>query len=334
VSTTAAIDAFWQWWATANQAFAQAFSTHGPLDQALLSEMSQRVEAIDPALDWEFGPGSASEHHLCLSAKGDPVLRVLAERWVKRGPPPDKTWEYYASRQASPARALTLEIAGAALALDDLAFDVDEDDSRERLHLRGHHPVFAKVDDESLRLRILFIGLDNLLGEDGVERWIGGVDAAVEPLAAPVPYKDLLARVERLAQRATGSRWAILKGEHDGMPIFVSTNRALKRVDHLLLDMHVTIDVPLLAPTPEGLTTRDEADTLNRIEDELCAALGEHAALIGRETGRGRRTIHLHVAEGGPARAVIDRWAARHPDRPVEVQTRMDPRWEVLDRWG
>ena len=331
--STQAIDDFWRWWATASEAFAEAFVSGRPMGEELIQAMSAHVEAIDASLDWEFGAGARAKHHLCLSAKGDPVTRVVAERWVKRGPAPDATWEYHAARQAARGD-MSLEIGGAKVELAEMVFAIEVDEAVERIHVRGHHPAFATIEDEALRGQILFIALDRLLGEDGVERWVGGIDASVEALPGALPYRDLKKRVDALAARATGDRWAVLSGERQGKPIFITVNRALKRVDHLLLDMHAMVDVPLLAPTPAGLTTREEAEALDDAEDELCATLGEHGVLVGRETCEGRRTIHLHVAEGGPSRGLIERWAARYPDRTVSVETAMDPRWEVLGRWG
>lgn len=332
-----AIDAFWAWWrGGASAGFAEAFDGPRAPDGELIGALSEHVAAIDPSLDWEFGSGRSSRHHLCLSAKGDPVLRVVAERWRKRGPEPDAVWEFYSARQGSRGEVsdLSLEIAGVTVALGALTFRIEVDDSTERIDVVGHHPAFAALADEQLAKQILFIGLDNLLGEDGVERWIGGVDLSTTRPASAISAHDLASAVDALAARATGERWAVLRGEIEGRRIFVTLNRAIKRVDHLLLDMHVSVTLPLRAPTPEGLTTDEEAASLNRMEDELVAALGAHAVLIGRETGSGRRTLHLHVAEGGPARGILDRWAARHPDYPVAVDTEMDPRWNILHRWS
>jgi hypothetical protein len=328
-----AIDEFWRWWATASGAFAESFSAGASLKQELIEAMSAHVTAIHESLDWEFGPGLRSAHHLCLSGKGDPALRVVAERWKKRAPAPDGTWEYHASRQAWPGEGLELEIGGEKIALKELVFAVEEDESRELLDVRGFHPAYPRIEDQDLRMRILFIALDNLLGEDGVERWLGSVDESLEPLPAGLSHGDLRRRVDELASRATRERWAVLQGQRGGEPVFVTTNLALKRIDHLLLDMHLVVDLPLLAPTETGLTTNEEADVLNALEDELVTSLGEHAVLAGRETTGGHRTVHLRVMEGGPARALVDRWVARHPERSPKVEVQMDPRWDALDRW-
>jgi hypothetical protein len=331
--TAQAIEDFWRWWSGAGQAFATTFSARKHLDPQLVQAMGERVSAIDASLDWEFGPGVRSEHHLCLSGKGDPLLRVVAERWLKRSPPPDATWEYYASRQRSPASNLRLDIGGHGVALDELVFAVEEDESREELHVRGFHPVYPAIADADLRATILFIALDNLVGEDGVERWIGRVEVADDRPSPAVAYTELRTRVDDLASRATRDRWAVLQGTRAGKPVFITTNLALKRIDHLLFDMHLVVGLPLLSPSENGLTTEEEASTLNALEDELVAALGEHAVMAGRETTAGHRTVHMRVMEGGPARGLVERWVARHPERRASVEVAMDPRWDALSRW-
>jgi hypothetical protein len=331
--TEAAIEAFWKYWATAKDRIAASFSDKG-MRQEDIDAMNEKVAQIDPSLDWEFGPGKKSQHHLCLSSKGDPVLRVVAERWLRRAPAADATWEYYAARQAHPTGGLRLDIAGHAIALDELVVAVEEDKDRERLDVELYHPVFRQIDDEELRARIVFIGLDTLLGEDGVERWIGGVDVAKKKPKGGIPLPELPARLREFEKKTTGDSWAVLQGEREGKPIFVSKNMAVKRIDHLLLDTHVAVDITLENPTDVGLTTKDEADELNTMEDALFEPLGKEVVYIARETWGGHRVMHMHVMEGGPAAGIIDRWRRRYAARKIEVQVSPDPRWDILDRWG
>jgi len=42
-----------------------------------------------------------------------------------------------------------------------------------------HHPEFVQM-QESQRQQFVFLVLDWALGEDDVERWVGGVEAAVD----------------------------------------------------------------------------------------------------------------------------------------------------------
>src|SRR5688572_19616606 len=91
-----AIDAFWTWWAQNADALERAIGDRSLPDWA--PRISERVKAIDGRLDWEFGAGRRAPHYFCLSAKGDPVLRVLAERWRSRGPSDHPVFEFHASR--------------------------------------------------------------------------------------------------------------------------------------------------------------------------------------------------------------------------------------------
>jgi hypothetical protein len=335
-----AIAAFWKFWPTIADAVAASIIASG-MSQDHIEAMGEHVHAIDARLDWELGPGRSSKHHLCLSGKGDPVLRVIAEQWLRRAPSPDANWEYYASRQAHGRGSLTLEIAktpgvpesGHKVQLDKLVCRVTEDDARELLDLDIHHPIFPSLDDDNLKTQIAFIGLDTLLGEDDVERWLGAIQHSDRPPEGAVPLSDVASRIEAFRARCTGDKWAVLKGTKDGTPIFVSKNTAIKRIDHLLLDMHVEIAITLRSPNPDGLTTNEEADALNAMEDALFGSLAKEAAYIGRETHAGSRTMHLHVMEGGPSAALIETWRSRNPAYVIEVSVRPDPRWDILSRW-
>ena len=110
-------------------------------------------------------------------------------------------------------------------------------------------------------------------------------------------------------------------------------NLALKRIDHLPMGDHLTVTFPLATPTPQGLTTPEEAEVLNKLEDELLAALGKDAVYIGRETGQRQRVLHFHVASEGPAAERSRNWAKRHGERRAVIKTAHDPRWQVLRRW-
>jgi len=328
MNQTKAIEAFWEWWPSVASAFDTAFRSGAPMSDDLIRQMSERVKAIDPGLDWEFGPGETSQHHLCLSGKGSPELRVIAERWLRNAPKPDSVWSFHAARRASPKGGLRLVIDGHSLELDAVTFELEEDEGRERLDVRAYHPLFEGIDSDDLKHRVTFIALDTSLGEDDVERFVGSVSLADGPSPAAVSLPEFRSRVAELAARATGERWALLKGEIDGAPIFATVNRARKRVDHLLLDTHSAVVITLRDPTDQGLTTNEEAEVLNAMEDELVERLGADALFVARETTRRRRILHFYAIEGGAAASHFDRFRAAHPDYGIRVEVARDPRWE------
>ena len=115
--------------------------------------------------------------------------------------------------------------------------------------------------------------------------------------------------------------------------MFATINLALKRIDHLACDTHVSVDVALLDPEPDGMPNDDEAEALSDIEDELEEMITGDAVYFGRETVHGRRALHWFVAPDHPIRAALEAWAARHADRDVRLTWAPDPRWATTDRF-
>ncbi len=332
----ARIDAFWSWWHTAAPRLAAAFDQGRAA--STVEELSARVDAIAPRLAWETGPGlKGARHHLALSSEGDLEVRVLIERWLARAPAPDAAWEYYPARQATPGDpkfSLTLDdVPGVTIAFADARIYFETDTAREILHVTIHHPAFAKLSDAE-RTRAAFLVLDDTIGEDSVERWIGTLETSVAPLPKGKPLGALEGAVRALAKSATGEQFATLEGRTtSGRPTIAVANLALKRLDHILMDHHLELVMPFREEANQRMPTGEENAALNELEDELLESLGGEAVWIGHETGDGRRTIHLHVARQGPAETRTREWARKHADRRIDIALRHDPGWEVLRRW-
>ena len=62
-----------------------------------------------------------------------------------------------------------------------MRFTVTVDPNRELMHVTSFHPAFAAMPEE-MRGMTTFITLDRVLGEDTVQRWLGGVSTSVAPL--------------------------------------------------------------------------------------------------------------------------------------------------------
>lgn len=329
---TPAIEAFWRMWNERKDALERGISD-GTL-QEHVPAISEAVHAIDPNLQWEMGAGLEAEHYFCLAAPGNPELRVLAERWRAMAPPHDGVFEFHASRPGtgfSPSQELDFGVAKFAMA--DFRFATEWDDTRRRMHVKVHHPAFANA-PEDLRGNATFIALDTSLGEDDVERWIGGVDLSVAPLADAVDLGALIEAIRERAKEPQRGDYTLLKGQlPDGSPILVTAQLALKSVDHLLLDHHFEVTIPLRAPDEHGLPRREEAERLDAAEDALIASLGHDAVHVGRETCQGQRVLHFHAAGNGPAPGRLDTWARALDGYQVQMTGRHDPGWDILRRW-
>jgi hypothetical protein len=188
-STTAAIQSFWSWWGTARPRIRAAIAG-GPRPD-LVEEITRYVKAVDPRLAWELGEGQRAEHALCVTAEGDPELRVVTERWVRAGPAADATWEYHPARPASiSALEATMEIAGRQLVPAQARLLVQVVDDRQAVDVGFHHPALRALPRRA-RPMLAFLTLGWLLGEDGVERWVGEVEVHPREPKGTVPAEAL-----------------------------------------------------------------------------------------------------------------------------------------------
>ena len=322
--------AFWTWWATARDRVAAAI-VGGGLDQVLVKEISDAVRGIHPSMAWELAPGRTSQHALCITPEGNAELRQHALRWLATAPDPDAVWEYHASRQPSP-EALILEVDGG------VRYDFGEmraisswDPSRMRVDVRLWHPGFEQAPERG-RLQVAFNFLDNLLGEDDVERWIGVIDLLDGPTGGKTP-DELRAEIERRkTESATDETWVIGTLEGAGEPpMIVLADASLKRIDHPFADHHVEVIVDL---GDVGMPNGELGEALNAEEDDLVARLTGRAVLAARTTVPGRRVIHFVTEDPAAVRSVIDAWARSLSGRRIKVEAERDMAWSFQDQLG
>lgn len=320
---------FWAWWETGRDRVTAAIAAGG-FDKRLVDDISRAVRTIHPRMAWELSPGRSSQHAFCISPEGDAELRQVALRWLDTAPAPDATWEYHASRQASPTLQ-RLRIGDWDVALEEMRAIASWDETRRRLDVRLWHPTFPQLPEQA-RLQVAFLFLDNLLGEDGVERSVGTIDVLEAQTGGRTP-EELRAELQRQASVAAGEEtWVLAQGHDDrGGPIIVLANAALKRIDHPFRDNHVSIGIEL-----DGGEMPDDAlaAELNAEEDDLLARLGDAAAYAGRTTAPGRRTLHFVTEDLERMRPAIDAWAQVLPPRRIRVETERDMRWAFQKELG
>lgn len=321
---------FWTWWLAHRDAIAAAISDGTSIEWT--DAIATRVASIHGRLDWEMSTGQRARHALCLSGMGDPDLRTLAQRWLLSAPPDDALWEYHDTRIAVPdPTSVVLAFGDTRLAFRDMRVGLEFDEARECLHVEVWHPGFEALGDPTRR-QIAWLMLDNAIGEDGVERWLGAIRLVDREPDGSMDLLGLREQTHSLAASATGQVYSRLRGQTDsGAPVEVLANLSLKRWDHPTYDAHGQIVVPF-EPDEQGMPRRDEARQLDRLEAGLVSALDTCAVFAGREQGMGRRVVHLYCEQRGPVPAAVERWAASAP-RPVRVNWQRDPAWQAWRRW-
>ncbi|MCB9601176.1 MAG: DUF695 domain-containing protein [Sandaracinus sp.] len=330
----AAIARFWETWPELEPALLKAIAARDAAAYGdLPARISTLVEAIDPALRWELGPGETAAHCLTVSADADPELRLIAERWLARAPAPGADFEHAAARRPRPSFGIRIE--GHDIQPEAMLVRTSVDEDHERLDVEVWHPAFPEM-PENLRGNVTFLMLDGVLGEDGVERWVGAIDVLTSKPWGAKPLTSLAEEVDALKERATGDRWAVLRGEVDGKPVFASVNRAVKRIDHLFCTHRVEVVFTLRDVNEEGLPGKEELGELADLEDELheaLEALEEGVVFVGTFTRDGTRRLVFYARESSAAMPAFEAFAARVA-WSTEVVVERDVRWEWLRRFG
>jgi hypothetical protein len=327
----AAIQAFWAWWDRARPRAEKLIS--GSEDDGLLSEINERVSAIDPGLQWEFTPGRDTAHLLVVTSAGDAGLRSLAERWRRAAPIGDGTFGYASARQGNPdsLTGALLDIAGHELDLGELRFaavtDAEEPDGRATsVDVTVWHPVFARLPEDA-RMQVAFLALDWVLGEDIVEIWVGTIGAATQP-GPTLTAAGLADLVTGIIPPEDEPLWSTMAGTHKGKPLVALVQTPLKAARWPAYDLHIRIDVPYRARDENGFPAEEVFPALYALEDRIDARV-DGAVVVAHETSDGVRTTHLY-AERPAAAAALEPLLAGWPDGRIRMKVTPDPGWKAV----
>ena len=297
---------FWEWWAGAKDGIARDIPARTVARRT--TEISNAVSAIDKRLAWELSKGQSSQHMLVVTPEGNAEVRPIALAWLASAPPADAAWEYRASRQ--PGEPRTLQVSGATVDLAEMRALAKWDESREVLDVTLWHRGFEPL-AEPVRQQITLLYLDNLLGEDDVERWIGAITIDPEAAVGDKP-EELAAEVKRRAETATGDMWTLAEGtDSRDNPILVRYTPSVKRIDHPYAGHHLTVAVD---GGLQHASDQDRRSLLMVAEEQLDEQLRGTATLMAYVTTLDRRTAHFVCEDPARATEIARDWAGRYPE--------------------
>ncbi|WP_309399290.1 hypothetical protein [Cerasicoccus maritimus] len=191
---------FWAWYAAQAERFTQTIDAGSCAD--LSDEVSAKMAELLPGLAWVFGPGPEKKggHSFTLSPEGNPHRRLLTNFWLAQAPELPG-WTFYASRQPSPDfhGGIQLEIAGQKISAEEIWVTLHPQRDTQLINLSAWHPCFSEL-PENAAYQIIFILLDEALGEDAVENHIGDIHISNDKLAKSVPIHELREEVESICQ--------------------------------------------------------------------------------------------------------------------------------------
>ena len=214
-----------------------------------------------------------------------------------------------------------MELAGIEIDPSGATVGIEPDQLGETLDLMIGHPDFAGL-DETLQLQAAFRFLDDLLGEDATERWVGSLDVFPDTVSWGISFEELAHSIELLADAATGEQWETIdQSDTDLGNSQLVINRAIKRLDYLDLAVLMTVSVEI--------PNRRDVSLADAVEDSFATILGTDGVIVARETygtfvviyGYGKGSKILEVA-GLPE---------LHGPAVYDVVTEADPAWDAYD---
>jgi hypothetical protein len=310
------VESFWEWYRSVAEKFVRDFERKELPKQAAL--VSERVDELGGGLAWVFGPGEKEgEHSFTLSAEGDAHRQFLTQYWLARAPLV-RGWIFYASRQPGKLTDNEIEIGTEKFTAKELWITPQLNQENEKIELTAWNPNWAKIGERE-RWTVLFLFLDEALGEYGTQQWLGKMELSDTQLKEAFPLSELPEYVKKI-ERETGwkkfrpGESAVLyqfKEPHDRFPrgdIIVGTtmhqrlledySEAEGNLENPLNDSGA--DYVYVAFPSKILPKGEESETRGKIEDALDLILRSQASgrLLGGAYGTRNAYVDLLVFDG------------------------------------
>ncbi len=172
--------------------------------------MHKHLNAVSPELMWEFGPGIFGGNRLVITPESNRNLRPMVEA-ILASAPKIAGWEFYGHRLPEDFGQASRNVdARGGHSLAAMRFQLIPDRFNRvdvRCLVTTHYP------EENMKATG-YVGLESLLGEELVDRWIGGIECELVPKfpTDAVPGIELLdttrRMIARLVDKLRAKRWA------------------------------------------------------------------------------------------------------------------------------
>jgi hypothetical protein len=157
---------------------------------SLATEVSAKVDELLPGFAWVFGPGAnGNGHSFTLFGEGVLHRQLLAKFWHSQAPGLPG-WTFYAARQPGSINGQRIEIGGQSF--DPIAFwqTPSVNHEREKIDVIVWHPLFSSMVERD-RWTVVFLFLDEVLGEFGTKQWIGEIKLGDQQFTNAIPLEEL-----------------------------------------------------------------------------------------------------------------------------------------------
>lgn len=191
------VERFWDWYEQVASRFYETIEQRNC--ERLQPEVSEKVDELGPGFAWVFGPGKEKGHSFTLSGEGVLHRQLLAQYWLSRAPNL-LGWTFHSERQPGPTDGIKIEIDNKKFNPIEFWITPIIDEESQKIDITAWHPLFNRLTQEE-QFRVLFLFLDEVLGEFGTGQWIGEINLNDKKLPDAFPLKELsgfIANLERV----------------------------------------------------------------------------------------------------------------------------------------
>ena len=171
------VDEFWDWFPTVAPGYHQQLL--GKRGNEVVADVERKLDKLLPGICWGFGVENVDQGNVSfnLTGEGHIAKQLLAEHWLSELVEMPG-WTFFGSRQpSSPEKLKGMNIKvrdEQSIEADTFLLRTTVDEKNEKVDIAVWHSAFEQLGEEH-HLPILFIFLDEALGEFGTQKWLGDI---------------------------------------------------------------------------------------------------------------------------------------------------------------
>ena len=182
------VQTFWRWYSEVASRFYQTIEAEKC--DTLATEVSAKVDELMPGFAWVFGSGTGGNgHSFTLTGEGILHRQLLAMFWHSQAPELSG-WTFYCARQPGSIEGVRMDIGSKVFSPMEFWITANLNPDSEKVDLVVWHPLFGEMQEKDC-YSVLFLFLDEVLGEFGTQQWIGEIKLNDRKLAEAMPLHEL-----------------------------------------------------------------------------------------------------------------------------------------------
>jgi len=182
------VQRFWEWYSEVAPHLYKTIEAKKCDD--LATTVSAKVGELLPGFAWVFGPGANGKgHSFTLTGEGVLHQQMLAMFWHSQAPALSG-WTFYYARQPGSIEGIRMDKANKVFNPLEFWITTTLNSESEKIDLVVWHPLFGEMPEKD-RYTVLFLFLDEALGEFGTQQWIGEIKLNDQKLADSMPLHEL-----------------------------------------------------------------------------------------------------------------------------------------------